>query len=180
MLHVGIRQFSLFYDDIRVPLSRETANMQLHSAHELMSFLNSELKDPVLFFCPTQYRGFTRTAYLDTIAKKLSKDIHIFWTGKNVVAKSITAGDIARVARILRRPPLIWDNIFANDYIPETILRFPYNHRSKEIINRVTGILVNPMNQYEPSKRLIQTAAQFFNDPQHYVPQRAWKNVLTT
>lgn len=180
MIRIGIHHFSLFYDDIQVPLTRETADKQLHSANELMAFLNSELKYPVLFFCPTQYRGFKRTAYIDTVAKKLSKNIHIFWTGKNVVAKSITAGDIAKVSRILQRPPLIWDNIFANDYIPETILRFPYYHRSKEIIDKVTGILVNPMNQYEPSKLLIQTAAHFFNDPQHYVPQRAWKNALTT
>lgn len=180
MIRVGIRQFSLFYDDIQVPLNHETANTQLHGVHELMLFLNSELKDPVLFFCPTQYRGFTRTPYIETVAEKLSKYIHIFWTGKNVVSESITADDIARITRILRRPPLIWDNIFANDYIPETILRFPYYRRSKKIISRVTGILVNPMNQYEPSKHLIQTAAQFFNDPQHYVPQQAWRNVLRT
>jgi hypothetical protein len=175
MMRVGIRDFSLLYDDISVPLSRKTASEQAHSAGELLKFLESERKNPVLFFCPTQYRGFKETEYLATLSKELDRDIYIFWTGKYVVSQSITARDLRKVAAILKRKPLIWDNLFANDYVPETIFRFPYRNRSKAILHTSAGILINPMNQYELSKPLIYTAALFIREPVSYVPQRAWK-----
>jgi len=175
MTRVGIRHFSLLYDDITVPLSRETACEQAYSANELLRFLTSEIKNPVLFFCPTQYRGFKKTEYLGTLSQELDRDIHIFWTGKYVVSKTITARDIRKIAMLLKRKPLIWDNLFANDYIPGTILQFPYRNRSKTILRTTAGILLNPMNQYKQSKPLIYTAAQFINDPVCYVPHRAWK-----
>jgi hypothetical protein len=175
MMRTGIRSFSLLYDDISVPLSRETAVEQAHTANELLVFLRSKMKNPVLFFCPTQYRGFKKTEYLSTLCKKLDTTIHMFWTGKHVVSRSITARDIAKITALLRRKPLIWDNLFANDYIPDTILRFPYRNRSKTMLQTTAGILFNPMNQYEQSKPLLYTAAQFVKDPKRYVPCRAWK-----
>ncbi len=175
MMRTGMRHFSLLYDDIAVPLSRETAYEQAHSANELFTFLTSEIKNPVLFFCPTQYRGFKKTDYCTTLSEELCRDIHIFWTGKHVVSKAITTGDISKIAMLLKRKPLIWDNLFANDYIPDTILRFPYRNRSTAIMRTTAGILLNPMNQYEQSKPLIHTAAQFINNPMCYVPHRAWK-----
>lgn len=175
MMRIGICHFSLLYDDITVPLSRETAYEQAHNANELFTFLASEIKNPVLFFCPTQYRGFKKTDYLTTLSQELCKDIHIFWTGKHVVSRVITKRDIGKIAMLLKRKPLIWDNLFANDYIPDTILRFPYHNRSKTIVRTTTGILLNPMNQYVQSKPLIHTAAQFINDPVCYAPHRAWK-----
>lgn len=175
MMRAGIHHFSLLYDDILVPLARKTASEQAHSANELLKFLTSEIEHPVLFFCPTQYRGFRQTDYLTTLCRDLDKSIHIFWTGKHVVSRAITTRDISKVTALLKRKPLIWDNLFANDYIPDTILRFPYRNRSTTIVRTTTGILINPMNQYEQSKPLIYTAAQFINDPVRYVPQRAWK-----
>jgi len=175
MLDCGITDFSLFYDDIEVSLTEETAERQIETANELLNFLESKISEPQLFFCPTQYRGFKKTEYISTIARKLHPRIHIFWTGKKVVAKRITAKDINRITEIIGRPPLIWDNIFANDYIPETILKFPYRYRESEIVKRVDGILINPMNQYQESKPLLYTAAKFFHNPFNYVPAKAWK-----
>ncbi|KPK70735.1 hypothetical protein AMJ87_08345 [candidate division WOR_3 bacterium SM23_60] len=175
MMKIGIRHFSLLYDDIPVPLSRETASEHAHSANELWQFLRSTVEHPVLFFCPTQYRGMNATEYLATIVEKLDHDIHIFWTGNHVVSRAITARDIRKVTTLLKRKPLIWDNLFANDYIPGTILRLPYRNRSRTMVRTTVGILINPMNQYEQSKPLIHTAAQFINDPERYVPHRAWK-----
>jgi hyaluronoglucosaminidase len=71
---------------------------------------------------------------------------------------------------------LIWDNIFANDYIPGKILRFPYRNRTPTIINKIKGILINPMNNYLQSKPLIYTAAEYFKDPENYDPVKAWQN----
>ena len=140
--------------------------------------LSGNLNDATLSFCPTQYRGFRRTQYIKTVSNKLRREIDIFWTGKNVVAKRITETEIDRINCTVKRPVLIWDNIFANDYIPGRILRFPYRNREPGIVEKVKGILINPMNNYQESKPLIHTAAQFFHDPFRYNPKKAWNNAL--
>lgn len=175
MIATGIRHYSLFFDDIRVPLNAQTAKNQLSIIHALHDYLTGRLKKTSLTFCPTQYRGFKRTDYIMYIAENLRKGIDVFWTGKRVVSRAITEDDLTKIFAVLRRPVLIWDNIFANDYIPGTILRFPYRRRSPGIIDRVKGILINPMNNYRASKPLIHTAAQFFHDPVGYDPRRAWR-----
>lgn len=175
MMAIGLTRFSIFFDDIKVPLNLTTAAIQLQIANGLYEYLQSKLERPWLWFCPTQYRGFTKTEYLQSIATQLRPEIDIFWTGRNVIAKRITEIDIARITQVLGRQVLIWDNIFANDYIPGKIHRFPYRGRSPGIVNQVKGILLNPMNNYRESKPLIHTAAQFFNDPTHYDAKKAWK-----
>ncbi len=171
MMDIGIENYSIFFDDIVINLDTNVALMQAECANEVYAIIKTKFKNSQLFFCPSQYRGFEKTAYILTIAKILHKDIKIFWTGKNIVSKKITGKDVDRITGILGRPPLIWDNIFANDYIPGIIIRFPYRNRTPNIINKVSGILLNPMNQYLKSKPLISTAADFFKDPYNYDPK---------
>lgn len=176
-IDIGISNFSLFFDDIKILMNSQTAQMQAEIGNSVLQFLHKKVANPTLFFCPTQYRGFDRTEYLLKIAEKLNPDIFIFWTGKSVISKRITVKDVEKIKDILGRKMLIWDNIFANDYIPGVILRFPYHYREPGIIEKVSGILLNPMNQYEKSKPLISTAAKFFKDPYNYVPRKAWQEV---
>ncbi|MCX7995484.1 MAG: protein O-GlcNAcase [candidate division WOR-3 bacterium] len=177
MLKTGIEHFSIFFDDIKIKLDAKSALMQIRCANEVYTMLKDKGKDTALYFCPTQYRGFERNEYIETVARNLNKNTQIFWTGKSVVSKKITVKDIENITQILQRPPLIWDNIFANDYIPGIILKFPYRNREPGIIDKVSGILLNPMNQYLQSKPLIYTAAQFFKDPYHYHPKDVWQRV---
>jgi len=177
MMQIEIKNFSLFYDDIKLKLNSENATIQTETANEVYAMLKQKFSKFSLFFCPTQYRGFEKTDYILTIAKKLHLDIKIFWTGKSVVSKQITEKDVDKITDLIGRPPLIWDNIFANDYIPGIILKFPYRNREPEIIAKVSGILINPMNQYLQSKQLIYTAGEFFKDPYNYNPKKSWQKV---
>ena len=178
MREAGITHFSLFFDDIKVPLSKNTAQKQLDVVNGLYEHLRDECKDTSLSFCPTQYRGFKETSYIQTIAEHLSRKIDIFWTGGKVVSPSITVQDVDRITKLMKRQVLIWDNIFANDYLPGTIHRFPYRNRDPLILRKIKGILINPMNDYEASKPLIHTAAQYMNDPEHYDPKKAWQRAM--
>jgi hyaluronoglucosaminidase len=178
LVEIGVRHFSLFFDDISVPLSATTALRQIAIAHDVMAFLKTFIRRPVLFFCPTQYHGFRKTDYLLTIRDRLHKDIDIFWTGKHVVSPRITEKDIRTITSLLGRAPLIWDNIFANDYLPGVVFRYPYRFRSWAVVQRTRGVFINPMNHYRASKPLLYTAATFFCSPQTYVPQHAWKNAM--
>jgi len=178
MVEIGISQFSLFYDDITVTVDKKTAEKQAATANELLDFLRKKIPSPTLFFCPTQYRGFRKTRYLETITKELNKSIMIFWTGPKVVSKRIDVSHLNKITELMKRPLLIWDNIFANDYLPGVILRFPYRYRAPQIVEQTQGILINPMNQYKASKPLIFTAAEFINAPYRYVPKEAWKQAM--
>jgi hypothetical protein len=180
MMHAGIAYFSVFFDDIKVPLNATTATAQCSCVNELYSYMKRTISDPVLFFCPTQYRGFKNTEYIQKVAQSLDTRIEMFWTGKYVVSHRITDMQIDRITQIYRRPPLIWDNLFANDYIPGVRHAFPYRYRSPSIIDRCPGILINPMNQYVKSKPLIRTAAMFFKNPKQYVPRKAWRKAIET
>lgn len=175
MLATGVEHYSLFFDDIKVPLTAQTAEGQLGVVHALMAHLSGRCRGATLSFCPTQYRGFRKTEYIETIAARLHPAIDVFWTGKTVVARSITERDVERIAQIIGRPVLIWDNLFANDYMPGTILRFPYRRRAPGMMKHIKGILLNPMNNYEASKPLIRTAAAFFRSPRTYDTRRAWR-----
>jgi len=172
---IDVTHFSIFFDDIKVKLNAATAEKQLHIVNGLFEYLCEEITDPYLLFCPTQYHGFKETPYIKVIATSLNRKVDVFWTGKNIVSTSISQKDIERVTRLIGRPILIWDNIFANDYIPGKILRFPYRNRAPEIIKATRGILINPMNNYSDSKPLIYTAAQFFKNPHTYDPKQTWK-----
>jgi hypothetical protein len=172
----GIHHFSILFDDINVPMDERTARKQADTANRLFETLKNKDPKTALFFCPTQYRGFKQTGYISTIGASLNKNIQIFWTGPRIISLRITVKQIERITRILKRPPLIWDNLFANDYIPPgTILRFPYKGRNPGIVDGVAGIMLNPMNEYKESKPLIYTASRFFKDPRHYKPRAAWK-----
>lgn len=171
MMKIGIENYSIFYDDLEIKLDSNTALKQTTTANKVYELIKEKFKNPDLFFCPTQYRSFEKTEYILTVAKTLHKNIKIFWTGKNIVSRKITEKDIDLITEILGRAPLIWDNIFANDYIPGIIIRFPYRNREPGIIKKVCGILLNPMNQYLKSKPLIYNASEFFKNPYNYNPR---------
>lgn len=176
MVAIGIRHFSLFFDDISVPLSAQTAMHQIAAAHDVLAFLDKVITHPVLFFCPTQYYGFKKTEYIMTIRARLHPRIDVFWTGRHVVSPRITDSDIHAITSLMARAPLIWDNIYANDYLPGVVFCYPYRFRSPAVAGKTRGVFLNPMNQYRASKPLLYTAASFFSDPEKYVPHDAWKN----
>ncbi len=162
MIKIGIKHFSLLYDDIEIGLNTKNASIQGQTANEVYKIVKQNNAKGMLFFCPTQYCGFEKNDYILTIAKKLNPDIKIFWTGPDVVSKKITVKDVDKITGLINRPPLIWDNIYANDYIPGIILKSPYKNRTPGILKKISGILLNPMNQYLQSKPLLYSASKFF------------------
>jgi hyaluronoglucosaminidase len=176
---IGITEFAILYDDINTKRNAETAAIQVQTANGLYKLLSRNIERPHVCFCPTQYSGFKPTEYLQTISRELHPRIAMIWTGKKVVSHRITEKHVDRISRVTGRKQLIWDNFFANDYIPlGVVLRIPYRFRQPGIVDKTLGILINPMNQYLDSKRVIYTAAKFFNDPRRYEPQKAWREAL--
>lgn len=63
--------------------------------------------------------------------------------------------------QILRRRPLIWDNLHANDYDHKRVFLGPYSGRSTRLIPHLRGVLTNPNCEYEANFVAIHTLAQW-------------------
>jgi len=79
-----------------------------------------------------------------------------------VVSKDISVESIEEVSRILRRAPVIWDNIYANDYDQKRLFLGPYKGRSTELIPRLKGVLTNPNCEFESNFVAIHTLATWY------------------
>ena len=63
------------------------------------------------------------------------------------------------LAKVLRRKPVIWDNIHANDYDHRRVFLGPYSGRPVELYNHLNGVLTNPNCEFEANFIAIHTFA---------------------
>ena len=68
---------------------------------------------------------------------------------------------IEEITSVLKRRPLIWDNMHANDYDQKRLYLGPYTGRPSNLIPRVKGVLTNPNCEYGPNFVAIHTLAQW-------------------
>ncbi|XP_039760724.1 protein O-GlcNAcase isoform X3 [Pararge aegeria] len=93
------------------------------------------------------------------------------WTGPKVISKTLTTECIEEITQVLRRPPVIWDNLHANDYDQKRIFLGPYCGRKPELIPLLRGVLSNPNCEYNANMIPIWTLAHWarcsLNAPPH-------------
>lgn len=87
--------------------------------------------------------------------------IDIMWTGHRVISKTITVQSIQELTEVLRRPPVLWDNLHANDYDQKRLFLGPYSGRSTDLVPHLRGVLSNPNCEYEANFVPIHTLAQW-------------------
>ncbi|KAG7270066.1 hypothetical protein CRUP_012067 [Coryphaenoides rupestris] len=137
--HFGCKSFALLFDDIdhnMCPADKEVFSSFAHAQVSLTNEIFQYLGEPETFlFCPT---------------------------GPKVVSKDISVESIEEVSRILRRAPVIWDNIHANDYDQKRLFLGPYKGRSTELIPRLNGVLTNPNCEFESNFVAIHTLATWY------------------
>jgi len=125
------------------------------------------LGQPRFLLCPTQYcatRAMPNVAsseYLNTLGSKLAQEIDIMWTGPKVISRLLTVESIEEITEVLRRPPVIWDNLHANDYDQKRVFLGPYSGRSPDLIPKLRGVLTNPNCEYGANFIAIHTLAQW-------------------
>ncbi|XP_062256579.1 protein O-GlcNAcase isoform X1 [Platichthys flesus] len=170
--HFGCKSFALLFDDIEhnmCPADKEVFSSFAHAQVSLTNEIYQYLGEPESFlFCPTEYCGtfccpnVHQSPYLHTVGEKLLLGIDVLWTGPKVVSKDITVESIEEVSRILKRAPVIWDNIHANDYDQKRLFLGPYKGRSTELIPRLKGVLTNPNCEFESNFIAIHTLATWY------------------
>ncbi|KAM3862708.1 protein O-GlcNAcase [Diretmus argenteus] len=170
--HFGCKSFALLFDDIDhniCPADKEVFSSFAHAQVSITNEIFQYLGEPETFlFCPTEYCGtfcypnVSQSPYLHTVGEKLLPGIEVLWTGPKVVSKDITVESIEEVSKILRRAPVIWDNIHANDYDQKRLFLGPYKGRSTELIPRLNGVLTNPNCEFESNFVAIHTLATWY------------------
>jgi protein O-GlcNAcase/histone acetyltransferase len=177
LIAMGCSHFALLFDDIPEELPGSAAKKyssfaQAHCdlANRLLSFLNEHVNSSRLFFCPTPYcarltgMDVPGNGYLNEVGQLLHQDIDVFWTGPEVVSESISVESIRELATVIKRKPVIWDNLHANDY---DMLRFftgPFQGRAPELKNEVKGILSNPNTPFWPNFIPLRSLSDYVQD----------------
>ncbi|CAB1344388.1 unnamed protein product [Coregonus sp. 'balchen'] len=165
----GCSSFSLLFDDIETemcPADKQAFSSFAHAQVAVTNEVFTHLGQPDTFlFCPTDYcaafctPNVSQSAYLHTVGENLLPGIDVLWTGPKVVSHHITVESIVEVSSVLKRAPVIWDNIHANDYDPQRIFMGPYKDRPTDLIPKLRGVLTNPNCEYYPNFVAIHTLA---------------------
>ncbi|XP_023245639.1 protein O-GlcNAcase isoform X3 [Copidosoma floridanum] len=166
----GCQAFALLFDDIEPEMSETDKEVFQSFAHAHVSITNDvfqHLGQPYFLLCPTQYcaaramPNVSASEYLNTIGNKLAKEIDIMWTGAKVISRQLTLESIEEITEVFRRPPVIWDNLHANDYDQKRVFLGPYSGRSPDLIPKLRGVLTNPNCEYGANFVAIHTLAQW-------------------
>ncbi|XP_051240849.1 protein O-GlcNAcase [Dicentrarchus labrax] len=165
----GCRSFSLLFDDIETemcPADKQAFSSFAHAQVAITNAVYQHLGEPETFlFCPTDYcaafctPSVSQSAYLHTVGEKLLPGVDILWTGPKVVSHKISVESIEEVSSVLKRAPVIWDNIHANDYDPQRLFLGPFKDRPTELIPKLRGVLTNPNCEFYPNFVAIHTLA---------------------
>jgi protein O-GlcNAcase/histone acetyltransferase len=167
----GCKAFALLFDDIEKDMCDGDRRCFQSFAAAHVSVTNEiyyHLRKPeTFFFCPTEYcasravPSVLKSEYLNTVGSKLHHGIDVMWTGPRVISRNISVQSIIEVSKVLRRPPLIWDNIHANDYDQKRIFMGPYDGRAAELLPYLRGVVTNPNCEFESNYVALHTLAQW-------------------
>jgi protein O-GlcNAcase/histone acetyltransferase len=187
MLALGCQNFSLLFDDIpdrMDPADRQRwdsfAAAQCHVVNALFRWTRERCPDARFLFCPTPYCGRMADArlggegYLATVGRELLPEIDIFWTGPEIISREITVAHIRELQTVLRRKPLIWDNLHANDYDGRRFFCGPYSGRPLDLRNQVSGLLINPNTEFALNFAAVHTLAAFVHCPGTWDARQAY------
>ncbi|XP_043548266.1 protein O-GlcNAcase isoform X3 [Chiloscyllium plagiosum] len=108
------------------------------------------------------YPSLSKSYYLKVIGNELQPGIGIIWTGSTVISKEITPESVEEVQVVIKRQPLIWDNLHANDYAQRRVFLGPYKGRASSLVSKLHGMLLNPNCELEANYLPIHTLATWY------------------
>ena len=159
---LGCSEFAILFDDIPETLPEADAQVFTSFAHAqgtvsntLYDHLQAHNANSSLLFCPTTYCGrmaspsVAEDAYLNELGDLLNPAIGFIWTGPDVISEEISVASIRELVSAIKRKPVIWDNLHANDYDNRRYFVGPYAGRPLALKDEVLGIMTNPNCQLQ-------------------------------
>lgn len=185
MYQIGVRDFAIFFDDIKDKNGKEQAIF----LNRVNKNLRGKYKDVApLIMVPTEYfyldmvKGGKLKPYTKDLAENLDPRIVVLYTGRGVVCDGITDKELDEVNKIFGREVGIWWNYPVNDYkltpSGNRNVKLALGAMEKLPTAKMTAIFFNPMGQVQMSKISIATGAIYANNPAIYDEESAWDKVL--
>ena len=174
ILALGCQHFALLFDDIPDRMDAEDqrrwssfASAHSHVTNAVFRWVRERSAKARFLFCPTPYCGrmaerhYGGEGYLQTIGRELLPEIDVLWTGPEIISREITVAHVQELAAVLRRKPVIWDNLHANDYDGHRFFCGPYAGRSLPLRGAVAGLLSNPNCEFPLNYVPLRTLTAF-------------------
>ncbi|MBT4805525.1 hypothetical protein HON71_05115 [Candidatus Woesearchaeota archaeon] len=172
----------LFWEAANPSSSRHNVIIKDGKAHaRLIKQMYEETEGKLKAICGEEYVGPRMSVmdYWEPILDVLPKDVAITWVGpgKSMWYRTLSAEDIPD----LGWPVMLFDNYFASDSKkPERAPVYPYKGRDSSLTDKVEGIIINPnLFNYESQFCGLNTALDFLQDPDNYVPAESIKDAVT-
>lgn len=83
-------------------------------------------------------------------------------TGNKVISRKLSTDSLAEVEAVLQRPPLIWDNLHANDYDSRRLFLGPFKDREPRLRSNLRGLLLNPNCEFEANYIPLHTLGSWY------------------
>uniref|UniRef100_A0A3Q3X924 protein O-GlcNAcase n=1 Tax=Mola mola TaxID=94237 RepID=A0A3Q3X924_MOLML len=190
---LGCQAFAILFDDIDHSMCQADSEAFSSFAHAQVTVTNEVYRflgePPVFLFCPT-YCGslcspsVSKSPYLQTVGEDLLPNITVVWTSK-VISRKLSVDCLCEVESILQRPPLIWDNLHANDYDSRRLFLGPFKGREPQLRSHLRGLLLNPNCEFEANYIPLHTLGSWYRagkeeskDECEYCPDRALSAAL--
>ncbi|XP_010781219.1 protein O-GlcNAcase isoform X2 [Notothenia coriiceps] len=193
---LGCQAFAILFDDIDHSLCQADSEAFSSFAHAQVTITNEIYRflgePPVFLFCPTEYCGslcspsVSKSPYLQTVGEDLLPDITVIWTGTKVISRKLSVDCLSEVESVLQRPPLIWDNLHANDYDSRRLFLGPFKGREPQLRSNLRGLLLNPNCEFEANYIPLHSLGSWYRSGKEerkdeeceYCPDRALSAAL--
>lgn len=177
MYALGIRTFSVFFDDIWGEGAKGDKQAGLMN-YVTDQFVRKYKDVQPLILCPTQYnRGWSHGDYLSTLGTQMYPEVRIMWTGHTVV-DMIGREDMEWINGQIRRKAFIWLNYPVNDYCQSRMLMGKTYGNDLDIHDLVSGFCSNPMEYAEASKVSLYSIADYTWNMPRYDAETSWRRAM--
>ena len=176
---IGVTDLAILFDDMRGDLPDLAARQA-----DILHWIAERAASARLIMCPTYYSddpvldrvfGDRPAAYLEDLGAALDPAVDVFWTGAEVCSREYSASNLTRVAKALRRPPVLWDNYPVNDGpIMSRYLHLRAATGRSGLGGHIRAHAVNPANQATLSRIPARTLADAYRLGADYDYGRAW------
>ncbi|MFL6051914.1 MAG: beta-N-acetylglucosaminidase domain-containing protein [Actinoallomurus sp.] len=191
---LGVRSFALFFDDIAGTLTcasdQERFGTDPSPSAAAQAFLLNRFDHEFvaahpgmapLRTVPTEYNGLNPSDYKKRLAELVATDVHMYWTGPQVVSPTISDSDLTAARALYAHPLEVWDNYPVNDYQLDRLFMGPVTGRGTMMTaDGVSGFVANPMLEAIASEPALATTADLTWNDAAYDPQRSWDQAVAS
>ena len=187
LFNLGARHFGLLWDDIAWELQHEediaryVSTAAAHADFTNRVWTKLVALDPhvVLTMCPMHYSGRGNEPYLQELGRQLHARVNIMWTGRSIISEYLDISDAVIFERTTLRPALYWDNFPVNDGgLQKNLYIGPVRGREVGLQKYSSGLVSNPMLQFEMSQIPLFTIGNYLWNTAAYNPDQSWENAL--